>query len=87
MSTIEESIDVRVPLSIASAQLADFELFQDGAEVTFVELDDHRTRVIVQMDFERHGLNEPAAVVPGADDRRISEELESFKDFIEQRAA
>ena len=87
MSTIEESIDVSVPLSTASAQLADFESFQDGAEVTFVELDDHRTRVIVQMAFEPHGLNEPAAVVHGADDRRITDELESFKDFIEQRAA
>ena len=87
MSTIEESIDVRVPVSTASAQLAEFESFQDGAEVTFVELDEHRTRVIVQMAFEPHGLSEPAAVVPGADDRRITDELESFKDFIEQRAA
>ena len=87
MSTIEQSIDVSVPVSTASAQLAEFESFQDGAEVTFVELDEHRTRVIVQMAFEPHGLSEPAVVVPGADDRRITDELESFKDFIEQRTA
>jgi uncharacterized membrane protein len=87
MSTIEESIDVRAPVSAASAQLAEFESFQEGTEVTFVELDENRTRVIVQMAYEPHSLSEPAAVIARVDDRRITDQLESFKDFIEQRAA
>jgi len=87
MSTIEESIDVGVPVSTALKQWSEFESFPDDTEVTFLELDDQSTRVIVQMAFEPHGLNEPVASVVGIGDRRISDELESFKDFIEQRAA
>ena len=87
MSTIEESIDVKVPVSTASEQWTEFESFPNDAEVTFLELDDQSTRVIVQMAYEPHGLNEPAGNVVGIGDRRITDELESFKDFIEQRAA
>ena len=88
MSTIEESIDVSVPVSTAYAQLAEFDSFQDGAEVRFVELDGNRTRVIVQMAYEPHDLNESGDIIAaGVDDRRITKELESFRDFIEQRAA
>ena len=87
MSTIEESIDVGVSVSTASRQLSEFGSFPDDAEVTLLALDDQSTRVIVQMPFEPHGLNEPTTSVVGIDDRRITDELESFKDFIEQRAA
>ena len=87
MSTIEESIDVKVPVSTASEQWTEFESFPDDAEVTFLELDDQSTRVIVQMAYEPHGLNEPVGNVVGIGDRGITDELESFKDFIEQRAA
>ena len=87
MSTIEESIDVKVPVSTASEQWTEFESFPNDAEVTFLELDDQSTRVIVQTAYEPHGLNEPAVNVVGIGDRRITDELESFKEFIEQRAA
>jgi len=87
VSTIEESIDVKVPVSTASAQWTEFESFPNDAEVTFLELDEQSTRVIVQMAYEPHGLNEPVGNVVGIGDRRITDELESFKDFIEQRAA
>jgi hypothetical protein len=86
VSTIEESIDVKVPVSTASEQWTEFESFPDDAEVTFLELDDQSTRVIVQMAYEPHALNDPAGNV-GVGDRSITDELESFKDFIEQRAA
>ena len=86
MSTIEESIDVSVPVSTASAQWQEFESSSD-AEVTFLELDEQSTRVIVQIAFQPHSLNELTADVVGTGDRSIGEELESFKDFIEQRAA
>jgi hypothetical protein len=86
MSTIEESIDIEAPVSTASAQWAEFGSFHDVEEVTFLVLDENRTRVIVQMAYEPHGLNEPAGNI-GIGDRRITDELESFKDFIERRAA
>ena len=86
MSTIEESIDVSVPVSTASAQWQEFESSSD-AEVTFLELDERSTRVIVQMAYEPQNLNEPVGNVVGIGTRRITDELESFKDFIEQRAA
>ena len=58
------------------------------SEVTFHKLDDNSTRVMVQMDYEPHGLNESVgSSVVGADDRRVPDDLESFKEFIEQRAA
>ena len=87
MSTIEESIDVKVPVSTASELWTEFESFPDDAEVTFLELDDQSTRVIVQTPYEPHGLNEPVGNVVGIGGRGITDELESFKDFIEQRAA
>ena len=43
MSTIEESIDVKVPVSTASEQWTEFELFPSDAEVTFLELDEQST--------------------------------------------
>ena len=87
MSTIEESIDVKVPVSTASEQWTEFELFPSDAEVTFLEPDEQSTRVIVQIAYEPHALNEPVGNVVGIGDRRITDELESFKVFIEQRAA
>jgi len=87
MGTIEESIDVRVSVSTASEQWPRFESFPSDAEVTFLELDEQRTRVIVQMAYEPQGLSEPVGNVVGNGARRITDELESFKDFIEQRAA
>jgi len=87
MSTIEESIDVKVPVSTASEHWTEFESFPHDAEVTFLELDEQSTRVIVQIAFQPHSLNELTADVVGTGDRSLGEELESFKDFIEQRAA
>jgi uncharacterized membrane protein len=84
MSTVEESIDIKVPVSTVSAQWTEFASFHDAAEVTFLELDENRTRVIMQMAYEPHGLNEPGGNMVGIGDRRITDELESFKDFIEQ---
>ena len=87
MSTIEESIDVEVPVSTASQQWTEFVLFPLDADVTFLELDEQSTRVIVQMAYEPRSLNEPVGNVVAIGERRITDELESFKRFIEQRAA
>ena len=60
-------------------------LDQDGPDgvVTFHKLDDSRTRVMVQMDYEPEGIKESVGSVVGADDRRVKKDLESFKEMIE----
>jgi uncharacterized membrane protein len=137
MSTIEESIDIEVPVSTAYGQWTQFESFphfmegvervdqqdathlhwvaeiggtrrewdaeiteqhpdhriawkaidQDGPDgvVTFHKLDESRTRVMVQMDYEPHGMVEKAGSIVGVDNRRVRGDLESFKEFIEER--
>ena len=139
MSTIEESIDVDVPVSTAYGQWTQFESFprfmegierveqlddthlhwvaemggsrrewdaeitaqhpderiawraveQDGPDgvVTFHKLSDERTRVLVQMHYEPHGLKETAGAMAGSDARQVRDDLASFKEFIEQRGA
>lgn len=87
MSTIEGSIDIRVPVSTATSRWMQFEAFPDDAGVTFLELEADRTRVIVQMECEPHSLREAARNHVGIDDRRLTDNLESFKDFSERRAA
>jgi uncharacterized membrane protein len=139
MSTIEESIDIEVPVTAAYSQWTQFESFpqfmegvervdqqddkhlhwvadiggtrrewdaeiteqhpdhriawkalnQDGPDgvVTFHKLDETRTRVMVQMDYEPKGLVESAGSMIGVDNRRVRGDLESFKEFIEQRGA
>lgn len=135
MTTIEQSIDIDVPVSVAYNQWTQFEsfpMFMDGVErveqksdtelhwvaeiagskrewdakiteqhpdhrvawkaldqegpdgvVTFHKLDDSRTRVMVQMDYEPEGIKESVGSVVGADDRRVKKDLESFKEMIE----
>ena len=139
MSTIEESIDVDVPVSTAYSQWTQFESFprfmegverveqvddthlhwvaevggsrrewdaeiteqhpderiawraldQDGPDgvVTFQKLSDAQTRVMVQLDYEPHGLKETAGAMAGSDARQVQGDLESFKEFIEQLGA
>ena len=139
MSTIEESIDVDVPVATAYGQWTQFESFprfmegierveqvddthlhwvaevggsrrewdaeiteqhpdqriawraldQDGPDgvITFQRLSDAQTRVMVQLDYEPHGLKETAGAMAGSDARQVRGDLESFKEFIEQRGA
>ena len=135
MTTIEESIDIDVPVAVAYNQWTQFESFpqfmdgverveqktdtrlhwvaeiagskrewdaeiteqhpdhrvawkaleQDGPDgvVTFHKLDDTKTRVMVQMDYEPEGLKESAGSMIGSDDRKVKADLESFKTMIE----
>jgi uncharacterized membrane protein len=55
--------------------------------VTFHKLDDAKTRVTVQIDWEPEGLVEKAGSALGLDDRRLRGDLERFKTFIEKRGA
>jgi uncharacterized membrane protein len=53
--------------------------------VTFHRLDDTKTRVTVQMDFEPDGVLEQAGDKLGFLDRQVKGDLKRFKEFIEQR--
>ena len=135
MSTIEESIEVQVPLATAYnqwTQFAEFPKFMEGIEevrqidathlhwvakfggrqhewdaevteqkpdqrvawrntdgkdnagvVTFHRIDDHTTRLMVQMDFVPEGVVEKLGDAIGAPDRRVQGDLKRFKELIE----
>ena len=53
--------------------------------VTFHRLDDARTRVMVQIDWEPSDLVEKVGSAINVDDRRVQGDLERFKEFIEAR--
>ena len=53
--------------------------------VTFHRLDDSRTRVMLQLDFEPEGFVEKAGDVLGIVRSRTKGDLERFKEFIESR--
>jgi uncharacterized membrane protein len=137
MSTVEQSVDVSVPVRTAYDQWTQFEefpRFMEGVEeirqvtdtrnhwktkvggverefdteiseqrpderiawhtvggpkqagvVTFHRLDDSRSRVMLQMEFDPEGFVETAGDKLGIVDRRIKGDLARFKEFIEQR--
>jgi uncharacterized membrane protein len=53
--------------------------------VTFHRLDESRSKVMVQMDWEAEGLLEELGAALGSDDRRVKGDLERFKEMIESR--
>lgn len=137
MSTIEQSIEVNVPVRTAYnqwTQFEDFPHFMEGVEkvnqiddvnlhwvaeilgqhrewdakiteqlpderiswrnvdgatnagvVTFHRLDDNKTRVMLQMEFDPEGFAEKAADALGVVKSRTKGDLERFKTFIEER--
>ena len=139
MPTIEQSIDVEVPVRTAYDQWTQFEefpRFMDGIEeirqvdettlhwkakiagrerewdakiteqrpdervawtdvngksnagvVTFHKLDDGKTRIMVQMDWEAEGIVEQVGEKLGFDERTLKGDLENFKEFIESRGS
>lgn len=137
MATVEESIEVEVPIRTAYNQWTQFEefpRFMEGVEkveqrddthlhwvvshaghrhewdaeiveqkpeervawkavggkenagvVTFHRLDQNRTKVMVQLDWEAEGMIEELGSMMGSDSRRVREDLERFKEMIESR--
>jgi uncharacterized membrane protein len=63
----------------------------DGAQhagvVTFHRLDEGRTRVMLQLESDPHGVVENVADKLGFTERQAKGDLERFKAFIESRAA
>ena len=139
MSTIEQSIEIDVPVRTAYDQWTQFETFpqfmegvkevrqvddthlhwiaeiggvqrewdaeiteqhpdervawraRQGAEnagvVTFHRLDDRRTKVMLQLEFDPQGFTEVAGDKLGFVKRRAAGDLERFKSFIERQGA
>ncbi|MBA3375647.1 MAG: SRPBCC family protein [Gaiellaceae bacterium] len=139
MKTIEESIEIDVPVSTAYNQWTQFESFpqfMEGVErveqkddkhlrwvaeiggetrewnaeiteqhpdhrvawkaldqagpngvVTFHKLSDSQTKIMVQMEYEPEGMKESVGSAVGLDSRRVQNDLESFKEFIESRGS
>jgi uncharacterized membrane protein len=137
MSTIEQSIDVNVPVRTAYNQWTQFEefpRFMEGVEavrqldqqrlhwraniggrveewealiteqhpderiawknttgapnagvVTFHRLSDTKTRVMLQMEYDPQGVVENLGDMLGVVSRRVANDLERFKEFIEAR--
>jgi uncharacterized membrane protein len=137
MSTIEQSIDVNVPVHTAYNQWTQFEefpRFMEGVEevrqlderrlhwraniggrveewdaviteqhpdervawknttgaanagvVTFHRLADNKTRVMLQMEYDPQGVVENLGDLLGVVSRRVANDLERFKEFIEAR--
>jgi uncharacterized membrane protein len=55
--------------------------------VTFHRLDDARTRVMIQIDWEPEGLLEKAGAAVGIDDHQVKADAKRFKEFIESRGS
>ena len=53
--------------------------------VTFHKLDEGKTQVMVQMDYETDGVVEAAGDALGIAERRVKGDLERFKELIESR--
>ena len=51
--------------------------------VPFHRIEDARTRIMVQMDWEPEGIVEKVGGALGFDDRRLKGDLERFRDMIE----
>jgi uncharacterized membrane protein len=55
--------------------------------VTFHRLDDNRTKIMLQLDWESEGMVEALGAMLGQDDRKVKGDLERFKELIEKRGA
>jgi len=55
--------------------------------VTFHKLDENRTKIMLQLDWESEGMVEALGSMLGQDDRAVKGDLERFKELIEKRGA
>lgn len=60
---------------------------RNAGVVTFHHIDDNKTKVMLQMEWEPQGAVQAAGDALGFDDRRIKGDLERFKEFIESRGS
>ena len=53
--------------------------------VTFHRLDDQRSKIMLQLDWESEGMVEALGAMVGQDDRKVKGDLERFKELVEKR--
>ena len=53
--------------------------------VTFHRLDDQRSKIMLQLDWDSEGMVEALGAMVGQDDRKVKGDLERFKELIEKR--
>ena len=58
---------------------------KNAGVVTFHKLDDHKTRVTLQIDYDPEGIVENVGDKLGFVGRRVEGDLKRFKEFIEAR--
>jgi uncharacterized membrane protein len=58
---------------------------ENAGVVTFHQIDETKTRVTVQMDWEPDGAIEQVGATVGADSRRVQGDLKRFKELIEKQ--
>lgn len=85
---VEREFDAEITEQIPDERVAwstvDGEARQAGV-VTFHYIDDHTTKVMLQMDYDPEGLTETVGDKLGLVKRRITGDLKRFKEFIESR--
>ena len=60
---------------------------QHAGVVTFHRLDDAKTRIMVQIEWQPDSLLEKAGSAVNIDERQVAGDLQRFKDFIEGRGS
>ena len=55
--------------------------------VTFHKLDESRTKVMLQLDWESEGMVEALGALLGRDDRAVKGDLERFKELVEKQGS
>ncbi|HEU5211383.1 MAG TPA: SRPBCC family protein [Gaiellaceae bacterium] len=58
---------------------------QQSGIVMFEPIDAARTKVTVRMEWEPEGMKEKVGAMVGADSRSVGEDLDRFKELIEER--
>jgi uncharacterized membrane protein len=58
---------------------------QNAGVVTFHRLDDGRSKIMLQLDWEAEGMVEKLGSAVGEDDRKVKSDLERFKELVESR--
>jgi uncharacterized membrane protein len=58
---------------------------KNAGVVTFHRLDDQRSKIMLQLDWESEGMIEKLGSAIGQDDRQVKGDLERFKELIESR--
>ena len=84
MALAEASIDVRADIVTVSDQWTRFE--STGGIVAFAPLAGGWTRVTLRLEYRPEDLAEPAGQALGTMQHRASQDLQNFKDLVEDRA-